>query len=209
MIINKDDFVIFFVAGHDRISEDRQYRHNGAAMHSGDTFYEGIPNREIVNYAIDITKRLMIPHVVISNPNFGPDLQKRVDLINEYSQFFKQSLTIDTHCNAGKGEGIEAYTTKGETLSDVACTFFYKLAVKLTNYRLRREYYNDTDPDKEKNYFVIYTVYGPAFLPEFLFFDMLKQAKDLKKEEVLRLFAHILVLTALYFNAYLVKNCKL
>lgn len=202
------EFIICFIAGHDRISKDRVYRHRGANLHSGERFYEGIPNRDIVYYASEIARTLLIPHVVISNPNVGPDLRTRAKLVNYYTGAYKQSLTIDTHCNAGKGEGIEAYTTLGETYSDIACSIFYEVTEELTDYRLRKEYYRDSDPDKERNFFIIYTVNGPAFLPEFLFFDVLEQAKDLTKEEILRLFAHILVITAIKFYSYLVDNNK-
>lgn len=202
------DFLIIFLAGHDKESHDRRYSHN-KQMHDNNVFYEGTSNRKILNYCEEICRDLQIPFITVSNENSGPTLKDRVTLANTYAKHYSEAFLIDIHSNAGKGRGTEIWTSKGETLSDIAAQKFYE------NYRdivgVRGEFkfrpdYTDGDVDKEKDFYTLRYSNMAAILLEFLFFDVESQALLLLDDEVLRKFAHVIVLTILDIYNYMIEN---
>jgi N-acetylmuramoyl-L-alanine amidase len=87
-------------------------------------------------------------------------------------------LLISVHSNAvGNGTqwmnayGWEAYTTRGETKSDVLAEYLYKRADTNIKGRKIREDWTDGDRDKEADFYIIKKAKCPAVLTENFFYD--------------------------------------
>ena len=81
----------------------------------------------------------------------------------------KANLFISLHCNAAttnQAHGIEIWTTKGKTESDVVAEYIYRAIAKTFSAERFRADLSDGDHDKEANYTVITTALCPAILIE-------------------------------------------
>jgi len=119
----------------------------------------------------DITSSIIVPEAR------DISLRTRVARINALYKEHPDSFLISVHGNAGKGYGWEAFTSKGQTESDIIATFLYTQAkIWLPNYKLRCDY-TDNDPDKEENFYILYNSKCPAVLTENLFYDEYDQCQ--------------------------------
>lgn len=201
-----NDFLVVLDYGHGVRSEHKKYTHinSGETFHEGETFYEGQSNLNIGRLVEAKLRNLGIPFVVVSDntpDNYDTPLKHRVLLENLYSQFYRTILFISIHSNAGKGVGFEVWTSKGVTRSDVAAEdayAFFKILFE-GEYPIRTDH-ADGDSDKEGRLYVNVKTKSASILCEFLFFDMLDQAKDLMKPHIQNKCAHVVVLTILKFK---------
>jgi N-acetylmuramoyl-L-alanine amidase len=99
-------------------------------------------------------------------------------------------LLISVHANAVgdssqwmQGKGWEAYTTRGETISDKLAEFLYKRADENIKDRKIREDWTDGDRDKEADFYVIKKAKCAAVLTENFFYDNKDDLKYLTSEE--------------------------
>lgn len=135
-------------------------------------------------FSRDVVKRIErklavkeIPSRIIVPEAKDISLRTRVSRINALYAKHPDSFLISVHGNAAKGYGWEAFTTKGQTASDILATFLYTQAkVWLPKYRLRCDY-TDNDPDKEEDFYILYNSKCPAVLTENLFYDEYDQCQ--------------------------------
>jgi N-acetylmuramoyl-L-alanine amidase len=99
-------------------------------------------------------------------------------------------LLISVHANAVgdssqwmTGKGWEAYTTRGETISDKLAEFLYKRADENIKDRKIREDWTDGDRDKEADFYIIKKAKCAAVLTENFFYDNKDDLKYLTSEE--------------------------
>lgn len=99
-------------------------------------------------------------------------------------------LLISVHANAVgdssqwmQGKGWEAYTTRGETISDKLAEFLYKRADENIKGRKIREDWTDGDRDKEADFYIIKKAKCAAVLTENFFYDNKDDLKYLTSEE--------------------------
>lgn len=95
-------------------------------------------------------------------------LQKRCDLANAK----KADLFLSFHCNAATdpaAHGFEVWTSIGKTKADDAATMIFEgLGLAMPDSKGRPDY-DDGDPDKESNFYVLRNTTMPAVLIEFMF----------------------------------------
>ena len=82
-----------------------------------------------------------------------------------------------------QGKGWEAYTTRGETVSDKLATYLYKRAEKNIKDRKIREDKTDGDSDKEAGFYIIKNAKCAAVLTENFFYDNKDDLKYLTSDE--------------------------
>ena len=99
-------------------------------------------------------------------------------------------LLISVHANAVgdssqwmTGKGWEAYTTRGETISDKLADFLYKRADSNIKGRKIREDWTDGDRDKEADFYIIKKAKCAAVLTENFFYDNKDDLQYLTSEE--------------------------
>jgi len=145
--------------------------------HDGSQLFEWEFTRDVVRRIEkkltlkDITSSIIVPEAR------DISLRTRVARINALYKEHPDSFLISVHGNAGKGYGWEAFTSKGQTESDIIATFLYTQAkIWLPNYKLRCDY-TDNDPDKEENFYILYNSKCPAVLTENLFYDEYDQCQ--------------------------------
>lgn len=163
---------ILLIPGHGGIIDD-VYQTKGKQFHhpNGKSIYEGDFNRKIVAEIMSMCKRHGIPAV-----NLVPELEdipmsERIKRANAEYLKDRNSVVVEVHANAGKGTGFEVFTTVGRTKSDpLAELMIDSMERTLRPFRLRADG-SDGDRDKERNFYVIRSVYGPAFLIECAFMD--------------------------------------
>lgn len=148
-----------------------QYQTNGKRSPNWNkgVLYEGMFNRWIVNGVIKKLDYAKIPYYHVSPEMADVSLYERVRRANDIYRSNKNTYFVSIHANAGGGEGIEGFTTKGETPSDsIAEKFLCGLEELGQNQRYD---FTDSDRDKETNYLVLRDTNCPAVLLELGFMD--------------------------------------
>lgn len=140
----------------------------------GKVVYEGVINRifaEITGSILDCYDGIKIHYTVRPDDPEDMPLDDRVDFANEFDP--EDTVFISIHANAGKGDGLEIFTSKGPTESDLLaeCLFdamepYYEKA----DMKLRYDF-TDKDRDKEADFYVLRKTKCPAVLIELGFFD--------------------------------------
>ena len=107
------------------------------------------------------------------SPVRAEDLQARVEIANTW----KPDLFLSVHCNASEvvnANGIEVWTSTGETASDAAATAIYNSVLAAFPHKNFRKDMSDGNPDKESKFHVLTKTRCPAVLIElgFLSNDM-------------------------------------
>jgi len=146
-----------------------------------DTFtaYEGVTNRAIAIKLMAKMKDVGMPYVQIHHDYLDTPLS---GLVVNANAIKGDTFYLSIHSNAGKGNGFEVFTSKGETKSDKYAEVICKgLNKDLPEYPFRKDV-TDGDMDKEENFYVLKNTNCPAVLCELLFFDELKQAQFLNSE---------------------------
>lgn len=133
--------------------------------------YEGAFNRWVVNRLIEKLDRANIPYYHVSPELLDVSLESRVQRVNTITQSNKNVYLLSIHANAGGGQGIEAFTTVGNTSSDaLAEIFLTDLELQLPNQKMRFDK-SDGDKDKESDFYVLRKSSCPAILVETGFMD--------------------------------------
>lgn len=165
-------------------------------------FFEGVWNRMVAELCAMETRQSGIDAITFHDGYRDMSLATRVNVINRYAAV-RRVVVIEIHANAGKGHGVEIFTTPGETPSDNIATDF------MDNWRLFagdrlpiRHDYSDGDIDKEVYFFVIRKTRCPAILFEAGFFDNVKDVAVLTDPEYQLQIAHAATLTVnqYFFN---------
>lgn len=166
-------------------------------------FYEWKSNREIGTLIYNGLREKGVDVEIIVPEDTDISLKERVARVNAYCNRLgkKNVLLLSVHSNAaGSGKawtsarGWSAYTTKGQTESDVFAEFLYDEAEKLWNGRngLKvRKNMSDGDRDQEENFYIIYHTLCPAVLTESFFYDNVEDCKYLLADFGKREIAHV------------------
>ncbi|MBU0847168.1 N-acetylmuramoyl-L-alanine amidase [Patescibacteria group bacterium] len=97
-------------------------------------------------------------------------LRNRVHRANHYYGLHN-CIFVSIHANAGGGTGWEVYTSRGFTRSDNIATVFYNHADRSFPEMTMRQEWDDGDPDKEADFYVLRHTLMPAILTENFFMD--------------------------------------
>ena len=128
--------------------------------------YEGALNRIIVNRVIESLIRLEIPFYHASPELEDLSLKARVSRINKIHKKNKNVFLLSIHFNAGGGEGIEFFTSKGETKSDELCNNLIGcFKTSMYPFKFRFGY------KKEEDFYLLRKTKCPAILAELGFMD--------------------------------------
>ena len=127
-------------------------------------------NRNIVDYIIQYLQVANISYVKLVEETQDISLKDRVDRINsifkEYKDKYKVYL-ISVHGNAADNaptaNGIEVFTSIGETKSDIIAEVFYE---KLKNLGWKMRPNRSNKGGKEENFYILKNSHCPAVLTE-------------------------------------------
>lgn len=112
--------------------------------------------------------------------NISPELKDtplhvRSRRANEIYQANPNVYVLSNHANAGGGEGIEGFTSKGDTDADpIAEKFLAKIEQDFPERRMRFDNAYDGDRDKEADYHILIKTLCPSILLEWGFMDFRK-----------------------------------
>ncbi len=176
--------------GHGGIDSNGNYTTAPAKMYkfpNGDVAYEGVLNREIGASIYWFLKThietLNVVTTIDQNNPADASLSHRVNIANSYPS--SETIFVSIHNNASKyhnASGGEIFTSKGKTKADELATSIFdemKKMYKQYNLKMRADY-DDGDPDKESNFYVLRKTKCPAVLIECGFFDNRKDFDLLK-----------------------------
>ena len=141
--------------------------------------------REITKYISESLNKLNIPNSLLVPECTDISLQTRVSRANNiYKQNKAKGITtilISIHCNAlGNGtqwmnaKGWSIWTSKGQTAGDKLADKIWEAAKEVLtplNQTVRKEDYNDGDPDYESDFYILKKTACPAVLTENMFQD--------------------------------------
>jgi N-acetylmuramoyl-L-alanine amidase len=157
-------------------------------------------NRDIANRLHELLRFAGLNSQILVPEKNDISLQERVKRINRIANS-RKCFVVSIHGNAapasvaGRANGWECYTSKGETESDKIAEFFYNEAKKhLQDTSIRRDY-TDGDQDKEANFYILRKTTCPAVLTENLFYDNEKECRFLMSLEGRE------IITQLHYNA--------
>lgn len=139
----------------------------------GSQLFEWEYNRIIAKRICERLTALNIPCEMLVHEARDISLKTRCNRANAIYRQYPGSFLISIHGNASDppgGRGWEAWTSKGETASDLLATFLYTQAkVWLPQFKTRCDY-TDNDPDKEEGFYILKNTLCPAVLTENLFY---------------------------------------
>lgn len=145
---------------------------------NGQQLFEGEFNRAIVKGIIEKLTTLNIPYVNIVPEYQDISLQERINRANKYGT--RNVFYLSIRANAGKGQGLEIFTSHGETKSDRIATIFGEEFLKeFPDKKLRTYYYSESGLDKEKKLSVLIETIMPAVLTKNFFMDTEKECKEI------------------------------
>lgn len=182
---------LFLDAGHGGIdpktkkyttAPGKMFTHKSGVFHDGKTFYEGVSNRffaeaiakELVSRGVNVVKTY--------HPWKDTSLESRVEIANNYNKDIQEGVFLSLHSDASNGtaEGLAAWTSEGQTPSDVFASqllngYNVDLNLEQKGTKLRKQIV-DGDWDYEKDFYVLKNTKMPAVLIENLFFDNIDEA---------------------------------
>lgn len=140
-------------------------------------------NRDIVDYIIQYLQVANISYVKLVEETQDISLKDRVDRINsifkEYKDKYKIYL-ISVHGNAADNaptaNGIEVFTSIGETKSDIIAEVFYG---KLKNLGWKMRPNRSNKGGKEENFYILKNSHCPAILTENGFYTNEEECKKM------------------------------
>lgn len=157
-----------------------------------DRFKEWKYTRVIANQIVHTLKGMGYDTRLVTPEDEDASLAERIRRINTVcnKEGASNVLMISVHANAVgdsskwmEGKGWEAYTTRGETISDKLAEFLYKRADSNIKGRKIREDWTDGDRDKEADFYIIKHAKCAAVLTENFFYDNKDDLKYLTSEE--------------------------
>lgn len=186
----KNELLLILDSGHGGIINDK-YTTAPAKMyeHSDKSIaYEGVINRRLKKFLIYYWSMDSKPYYDVSAGPLDISLINRITFANSVIRQFQyhyEPYYLSLHSNAGKGTGIEGYTTKGKTGSDLIMTYILdELKLEHPDIKFRMDL-TDSDPDKEADYYVIRRTVCKAGLLELMFFDNPTDWELLQKDDFL------------------------
>lgn len=139
-------------------------------------------NRDICRRVKSYLDHLKIPCIILVHEIEDVSLPERVRRANDIYKQFPDAFVVSVHANAGGGTGWEIFTSKGHTESDKIATQFYEVAKTTFVQRRMRVDFQDGDPDKEAQFYILRHTKCPAILTENFFMDNQKDCKYIMSE---------------------------
>ena len=171
-------------------------------------FREYLWNREIAEMLFAmLTEHHFDVDMVVTETNDIP-LKTRVRRVNEVCNLHGSHnvLLLSIHSNAaGNGmnwmtaQGWSAYTTKGNTRSDIAAKCLYDAFEEEFKDRKIRKDMSDGDPDWEEDFYIIKKTPCPAVLLENFFYDNREECSWLMQESNKRRIARAILHGVQYY----------
>lgn len=155
--------------------------------------------REIADMVVAGLRKMGIDAERIVKENIDVSLGERCKRANAiYKETGKKAILISIHCNAAgsgaswmQGRGWEAWTSVGQTKSDVLAEYLYKAAEKgFPGMKMRKDT-ADRDSDKESQFYILKNTNCPAVLTENFFQDNKEDVEYLLSGEGKRAVAQI------------------
>lgn len=144
----------------------------------GTALYEFEFNRDLVCRIKKGLQELGIECEVLVPEDRDISLKERVKRANKIFKEHPGSFLISVHANAAQtintGSGWEAWTSVGQTESDVIAEFLYNEAERFWRnraFRVREDEHSDGDKDKEAHFYILKHTKCPAVLTENGFMD--------------------------------------
>lgn len=202
MIESKTAPVVLLDPGHGGIVNGK-YTTAPNKMNSFDdfVFYEGVFNRALMylyaanlytsdsNYVILVSEDEDIP--------LGERVRRATDAAKRYRDHGLGSYYHSIHANyfrIDSANGVEIFTSKGETKADMIATIHYMELRKL-GWNMRPDL-SDGDPDKEDAFYVLKETPMPAILTETGFYSNREEALRMIEVDTIERIAE------LFFNSY-------
>lgn len=168
--------------GHGGVDHKGEYTTAPAKMwrfDDGLVIYEGVINRIITRKLTAKLKASEIDYFVVADDIIDTPLEQRVKVADDIFKKDKRCIYLSIHSNSGKGQGIEVFTSPGQTKSDVIAHYIInQYAKQLSKFHIRKDD-SDGDWDKEADFYVLRKTDCPAVLVENLFFDNRSEAEYL------------------------------
>lgn len=214
---------IFIIeAGHgDYVNGVYNIRQKGSKQYHFDDFsiYEGAINRGIKRRILDMS-HLVESTIIDAHPHYGGNtkdysLQYRCNVLNSIADDCKKEsyypIGVSLHCNAGGGEGLEVWTSRGNTSADPCANYWHDAARELVpDLKFRTFNHKKGKADKEANFKILNDTNFPMFLPEHLFFDNKIEARylltDLGQKEMAMITIRAFQLIEQNFDKIVSKN---
>ena len=156
----------------------------------GKQLFEHEFNRDVVSRIHAGLKELGILSELLVPELYDVSLVERVKRVNSIAKK-EPVVLISIHANAGGGTGWEAFTSIGETKSDVIATLLYNEAAKhLPTFTIRKDY-ADGDIDKESDFYILKKTNCPAVLTENLFMDTENDCRFIMSEQGRKIIANL------------------
>lgn len=147
----------------------------------GSILYEGEFTRAIVRRLLKLAPIFDVKCINIVPEQEDVNLSERVKRANDYKRdnLNDEFIYVSIHANAGRGHGIEVFTSPGFTRSDIIATiFFEKMSAMFSDVR-RRTDMSDGDVDKEARFTVLTKTAMPAILTENFFMDTESECREI------------------------------
>ena len=143
-------------------------------------------NRQIVQKICSLASKANIGFALLVKENSGVSLSNRVNRANRYAKMHPDvdCIYVSVHGNGFNNEnanGIEVWTSPGQTKSDDIATIFYNEASKL-GWKMRPDK-SDGDVDKESKFYVLVNTSMPAILTENGFYTNKKECKKMMSQK--------------------------
>jgi N-acetylmuramoyl-L-alanine amidase len=140
---------------------------------------EGFINRNVKGYVVSIGGSSGFNVIDPFRTEMDIPLDLRSQIVNDITLKYgkKNVLYIPLHSNKGKGTGFEIWTSPGDTPADPFASLFAKIfEKKFPGIKIRSDYCDDgkADVDKESKFYELVNTLCPTILPEWLFYDNLK-----------------------------------
>lgn len=176
----------------------------------GFTILEGVTNRGSTKKLANILEKLDINHMLVYDEILDLSLTRRMEIVRNVVLKSKlPCIFLSIHSNAGKGTGLEFFTSPGQDYSDVVCNYFIEEAMRTWPHKKFRADKEDGDMDKEAKFYVLLpksengvtiNTATARILFEFFFFDNREEAEYLTSEKGQTEIAEFLARVILYIE---------
>jgi len=159
-------------AGHGGIINNK-YQTSGKRSPNWDkgVYFEGVGNRDLIKRILKGLERFPVKCVPLHWTQEDVPLSRRSAMINDMYRYNRTIRVMSIHSNAGGGTGFEVFTSPDESESDVIATVYAEEAKLLFPDVAFRSDWDDGDPDKEANFWMLTKTHCPSILTENLFMD--------------------------------------
>lgn len=178
--------------GHGENTKGKRSPYSANGVEPSINFMEYLWNREISNRIINELVKLGYNVSNLTPEIIDISLTERVSRVNKFCEEYGKEnvILISIHSNAsGDGskwmtaKGWSAYTSKGQTNSDILSEFLYDEAFNNFYGRKLRTDYQDGDRDWEENFYICQKTKCIAVLTENFFYDNIDDVNYILSEE--------------------------